>query len=386
MGQTALLMLADGTCFEGRAIGAGVEAAGELVFDTSLCGYQEILTDPAQTGRLIVFTQPHMGNYGVCPADNESDRSRAAGLICVELSELTGHWRGNQSLGDWMKKQGMAGIEGIDVRLLARHLRDNGSQGAVISSLDADRASLLEKARAVPSMKGRDLAMTAGVSTKTAWTPETGFDVYAVPGAPAPRYADADISVAVLDFGVTRSLLRKLSGQGLGLTLFPAGASARDVLDSGCRGVVLSDGPGDPAACADALQTVKELMGKLPLFGVGFGFHLLALALGGQLTHMKHGYHGANIAVRRAADGMFLSTEQHHSFVVDEASLPGGSVAVTYRNAVDGTVAGLSCTTAPAFGVQFIPPADPAPGLSDEGSQFARFRQILLSQAATIQK
>ncbi len=387
MTQTALLMLADGTCFEGLACGAAAEKSGELVFNTAVCGYQEILTDPAQSGQIVVFTHPHVGNCGVCPADSESGpypaSCRAAGVVCVELSELTGHWRSSLSLGDWLAGQGVPGIAGIDTRLLARHLRETGTQGAVLSSIDKNRESLLAKARAVPKTAGRDQASTAGVKAPTPWTPDADLAKFVVPGTPEPRHVEADLLVSVLDFGVAQSFLHNLADQGLALTLWPAQAKAQDILNSGCRGLVLSDGPGDPNACPGAVRVAQELIGRLPIFGVGFGFQILALALGGAVEPMRYGHHGATQPVRRVADGMFLSTSQHHSFVVNEGSLPSGNVAVTHWNAVDGTVEGITCTTAPAFGVQFAPAAFSGSGVSDAGSLYARFRQLLLSPATS---
>ncbi len=338
----ALLVLADGTSFSGLAIGARGEAGGEVVFNTSQSGYQEVLTDPSYTGQLLNFTFPHIGNYGVNPDDNEAPTPQAAGLIVNELSPDLGHWRAQKSLSAWLVEHGLSGIAGIDTRALTLHLRKHGSQNGFLSAVDLNPASLLEKARAVPSMSGLSLAEEAGC--REVYQFSEGW----------PRQA------AVIDFGVKRSILDQLTLAGFSVKVWPAATPAEEILASGAQGVLLSNGPGDPAPCLRAIATTKKLLGRIPLFGICLGHQLLALALGGRTYKLPFGHRGANHPVRDEKNGRISVTSQNHGFCVNPEGLPP-EVDVTHRNANDGTVEGLACPALAAFSVQYHPEAGPGP-------------------------
>ena len=338
----ALLMLADGTAFPGRAIGAQGEALGEVVFNTSQTGYQEILTDPSYTGQLLNFTFPHIGNYGVNPDDNEAPAPQAAGLIVAELSQDFGHWRAKKSLAAWLTEHKISGLAGVDTRALTLHLRRHGSQNGCLSSLDLNPASLLEKARALPSMNGRNLGEEAGCREPYLFAE----------GAPA--------TVAVLDFGVKRSILIQLARTGLSVRVWPGTTPAEAILASRPAGVLLSNGPGDPEPCLKARETVKGLLGRVPIFGICLGHQLLALALGGRTYKLPFGHRGANHPVRDLATGRISVTSQNHGFCVDPEGLPP-EVIITHKNANDQTVEGLAAPGLSAFSVQYHPEAGPGP-------------------------
>lgn len=352
----ALLMLADGTSFAGRAVGAQGEACGEVVFNTSQAGYQEILTDPSYSGQLINFTFPHIGNYGVNPDANEAPGPRAAGLICAELSSDQGHWKARQSLAAWLAEHGLSGISGVDTRALTLHLRKHGSQNGYLSSRDLNPASLLEKVRALPDMSGLALAEQAGCR-----------EPYQFAEGPRGR-------VAVLDFGVKRSILDQLARTGFGVQVWPGDTRAEALLASRPDGLLLSNGPGDPAPCTSAIATVKELLGRVPIFGICLGHQILALALGGRTYKLPFGHRGANHPVRDMATGRISVTSQNHGFCVDPAGLPE-DVAVTHLNANDGTVEGLACPSRRAFSVQYHPEAGPGP--HDARYLFSDFRRLI---------
>ncbi len=352
----ALLLLADGAAFPGLAIGPPGEALGEVVFNTSQTGYQEILTDPSYTGQLVNFTFPHIGNYGVNPDDDEAPAPRAAGLVCAELNADHGHWRAKKSLAAWLAEHTIHGISGVDTRALTLHLRKHGSQNGCLSSLDLNPASLLEKARALPSMAGLNLAERAGCR-----------EPY--------QFADGrPRTVAVLDFGVKRSILAQLVRAGFGVRVWPAGSPAGEILASGPAGVLLSNGPGDPAPCLAAIATVKELLGRVPLFGICLGHQILALALGGRTYKLPFGHRGANHPVRDEATGRISVTSQNHGFCVAPEGLPEAAV-VTHRHANDGTVEGLACPDRHAFSVQYHPEASPGP--HDARYLFDEFRRLI---------
>jgi len=338
----ALLVLADGSSFPGLAIGARGEASGEVVFNTSQSGYQEILTDPSYTGQLLNFTFPHIGNYGVNDDDNEAPGPRVAGLIVNELSPDLGHWRARKSLAAWLEEQGLSGITGVDTRALTLHLRRHGSQNGCLSALDLDPASLLEKARAVPDMSGLSLAEEAGCREPYSFSEGR------------PR------KVAVLDFGVKRSILDQLTLAGFSVMVWPARTPAREILASEPDGVFLSNGPGDPAPCAAAIAATNEFLGRIPLFGICLGHQILALALGGRTYKLPFGHRGANHPVRDERSGLISVTSQNHGFCVVPEGLPP-EVVISHRNANDGTVEGLACPALSAFSVQYHPEASPGP-------------------------
>jgi carbamoyl-phosphate synthase small subunit len=335
-------MLADGAAFPGQAIGARGEAFGEVVFNTAQCGYQEILTDPSYSGQLLNFTFPHIGNYGVNAEDNEAPGPRVAGLIVNELSPDFGHWRSQKSLTAWLTEHRISGISGVDSRALTLHLRRHGSQNGYLSSLDLNPASLLEKARALPDMNGLNLAEMAGCREPYQFAESSG-----------PQ-------VAVLDFGVKRSILEQLARAGFGVRVWPGQTPAGEILASGAEGVLLSNGPGDPAPCRAAMATVKELLGRRPIFGICLGHQILALALGGRTYKLPFGHRGANHPVRDLTSGRIRVTSQNHGFCVDPEGLPEG-VRITQLNANDGTVEGLAVPARQAFSVQYHPEAGPGP-------------------------
>ncbi len=352
----ALLMLADGTAFPGTALGPPGEAGGEVVFNTAMTGYQEILTDPSYLGQLVNFTFPHIGNYGVNPDDNEAPGPRAAGLICFELDEPRAHWRARQSLAAWLADHGIGGIQGVDTRALTLHLRRHGSQNGYFSSRDLSPASLLEKARALPPMAGRNLADEAGCRESYQFSDHGAF------------------SVAVLDFGVKRSILDQLARAGFRVRVWPGRTPAAEILASDADGVFLSNGPGDPAACGAAVAAARALLGRRPLFGICLGHQILALALGGRTFKLPFGHRGANHPVRELASGRIMVTSQNHGFCVDPGGLPG-EAAVTHVNANDGTVEGLAVPGRRAFSVQFHPEASPGP--HDARGFFGDFFQMV---------
>jgi carbamoyl-phosphate synthase small subunit len=349
-------MLADGAVFPGEAVGAAAEAWGEVVFNTAMTGYQEIMTDPSYAGQIVNFTFPHIGNYGSNPDDNESPSPQAAGLICAELDDDHGHWRSTRTFSDWLSDHGVSGICGVDTRALTLHLRRHGAQNGYISSADLNQASLLEKARSLPSMAGLDLASGAGCQADYQ---------FAQGGGPA---------VAVLDFGVKRSILTQLVLAGFSVRVWPGRTAAETILASGASGALLSNGPGDPAPCGTAIKTVRELLGKIPLFGICLGHQILALALGGQTFKLPFGHRGANHPVRDALSGRISVTSQNHGFCVDPDSLPP-EVVPTDWNANDQTLEGLRLDRLAAFSVQYHPEASPGP--HDARRLFGDFRRLI---------
>lgn len=352
----ATLMLADGTSFPGEAIGAARDAGGEVVFNTSMSGYQEILTDPSYLGQMVNFTFPHIGNYGTSPQDDEGPRPGASGLVCDELSDVRGHWRSQKSLDKWLADWGLSGISGVDTRALTLHLRQHGSQNGYIGVGERDAAELLAKAKALPDMNGLNLAEKAGCQKDYQFS--TGHEA----------------NVAVIDYGVKKSILKLLAAQGFDVHVWPAGVPADEVLAARPDGVMLTNGPGDPAVCRASIETVKALLGRVPMFGICLGHQLLALALGGATYKMPFGHRGANQPVRDEITGRISVTSQNHGFCVREDSLPP-EARVTHRNANDGTVEGLEAPSLLAFSVQHHPEASPGP--HDARYLFARFRELI---------
>lgn len=377
--KRAVLALADGSVFEGRAFGAVGETVGEVVFNTSMFGYQEILTDPSYVGQIVTMAYPHIGNVGTNPEDDESKRPHAVGLIVRELSQPSS-WRSREGLSEYLARHGVAGIEGLDTRKLVIHLRTHGSQMGVISSEAVSVAALIERARSAPGMEGRDLA--TGVSTKEAydWTSPTrdvlgpGAGAGDDPegersGARAPRF-----EVVAYDFGLKRSMLELLVDLGCRVHVVPAWTPAEQVLARRPHGVFLSNGPGDPAAVEGATRTVQGLIGRLPVFGICLGHQILALALGGRTYKMRFGHRGANQPVKDLTTGRVEITAQNHGFAVDAEALKGRAV-ITHLNLNDRTVEGLAAPELRLFGVQYHPEASPGP--HDARYLFARFGDLL---------
>jgi len=364
----ALLMLDDGTCFEGTARGACQEAFGEFIFTTSMAGYQEFLTDPALAGQIVVFTSAHMGNYGMTAEDDEAASVMAAGAVFHDLfipdSEVFPHWRAVESLDQRLKREGVTAISGVDTRSLAAHLREHGARNGIISALDPDRASLLRRARELSPMAGLDLV--SRVTCREQYQPEK----------PVAKPNDGkELSVAVLDLGVKSSFLRRMQGLGMRVTVWPATTRAEDILATGPDGVFLSSGPGDPEPCHYAIACVKKLLGAAPIFGICLGGQILALALGAKTFKMKNGHRSSNHPVADIQSGNVWITSQNHGFCIDAQSLPG-TMRPTRWNANDQTLAGFECTDLPAFAVQFHP--ETGLGAVDGTGVFEHFHTMMV--------
>ncbi len=374
-GTPALLALEDGSLFPGCAIGASGMATGEVVFNTSMTGYQEILTDPSYCRQIVVLTHPHVGNVGTNPEDEESRRAFASGLVVRDVPARASNWRSRSPLGDCLERHGLVGLAGIDTRRLTRLLREKGAlAGTIVAGTGIDAQAAVAEARAFPGLAGMDLAREVSIEqpcewTSGAWTGDRGF---AVPDALPWR-------VVAYDFGVKRNILRTLVSRGCRVEVVPARTPAREVLSRAPHGVFLSNGPGDPEPCGYAIDAVGELLERaVPIFGICLGHQLLALASGAKTTKMKFGHHGANHPVAHLETGRVLITSQNHGFAVDESSLPGNLV-VTHRSLFDGTIQGLRRTDAPAFGFQGHPEASPGP--HDPGYLFDRFVEMMAARA-----
>ena len=374
MRPTALLALADGTVFEGSAFGAQGEAVGEVVFNTSLTGYQEILTDPSYTGQIVTMTYPEIGNVGVNAEDVESRRPFVEGFVVKEYWERPSNWRAQKSLAAYMREHGIVGIQGLDTRSLVRRIRDGGAQHGVISTRDVDPKYLVEKAQAAPSLVGRDLVKEVTCREPYDWSQghwelEGGYRQQGTGHAPEPRF-----SVVAYDFGVKFNILRHLVEAGCRVRVVPAHTPAAEVLGLKPDGVFLSNGPGDPDAVSYARESIAALVGKVPLFGICLGHQLMGLALGGQTYKLKFGHHGGNQPVMDLTTRKVEITAQNHSFCVDVASLRERA-EVTHLNLNDRTVEGLRHTQEPLFSVQYHPESSPGP--HDAAYLFQRFTTLM---------
>jgi carbamoyl-phosphate synthase small subunit len=366
---TAKLALEDGTVYTGRAFGAAGEKPGEVVFNTSMTGYQEVLTDPSYKGQIVAMTYPLIGNYGTTAADQESLAVQVEGFVVRELTKVPSNYRSHRDLDTYLKASGVTGIEGIDTRALVRRLRVRGAMRGILSAVDLDDASLVAKAVASPGMAGRDLVRE--VVPEKAFTWDRGFDPLAEHVLPArPR----DKHVVAIDYGMKWNILRCLTQAGCRVTVVPGTATAAEVLAHEPDGVFLSNGPGDPAALGYAVQTVKELIEKQPVFGICLGHQLLGQAVGGKTFKLKFGHRGANQPVLNKTTGQVEITTQNHGFAVDADSLPA-NVEVTHVNLNDRTVEGLRVKGKPVFGVQYHP--ESAAGPHDSTYLFEEFRKAM---------
>jgi carbamoyl-phosphate synthase small subunit len=368
--RKATLALADGTVFEGRSFGAAGEASGEVVFNTSMTGYQEILTDPSYVGQMICMTYPEQGNYGVNPADEESARPHATGFIVRHFAGEPSSFRAQESLAAYLRRHGIVGIHGIDTRRLTRHIRTTGAQMGVVSTEGSPRA-LVERARALPGMEGQDLATRISTEKPYLWV-ETGADAW-TEGERRPA-ANPRFHVVAYDWGLKRAMLRLLAAAGCRITVVPGGTAAAEALALRPDGIFLTNGPGDPAAVKGARETVSALLGKVPIMGICLGHQILALALGGSTYKLKFGHRGANQPVKDLRTGKVDITCQNHGFAVDERSL-GTRARVSHVNLNDGTVEGIEVLDAPAFSVQYHPEASPGP--HDARPLFGRFVETM---------
>jgi carbamoyl-phosphate synthase small subunit len=366
----AILALADGRVFHGQSIGAVGETFGEVVFNTSLSGYQEILTDPSYHGEIVTMTYPQIGNCGINAEDVESSKPHLAGFIVKEICEFPSNWRSELSLNDYLQQNNIVGIQGLDTRALVKHIRDHGAQTGVISTTDLDVASLIEKARKAPGLVGRDLVKEVTTSAPYEWTEglwdlEQGYTQLAGP---------ASYHVVAYDFGIKRNILRNLVSAGCRVTVVPATTPAAEVLEMKPDGVFLSNGPGDPEPITYAQDNIRQLLGKVPLFGICLGHQLLAIALGGSTYKLKFGHRGGNQPVQQKENGKVEITSQNHGFAVSADSLDQMS-EVSHINLNDNTVEGLCHTSFPAFSVQYHPEASPGP--HDAHYLFDRFISLM---------
>ncbi|MBK1850643.1 glutamine-hydrolyzing carbamoyl-phosphate synthase small subunit [Marinobacter sp. 1-4A] len=372
----AILALADGSLFYGTAIGADGETSGEVVFNTAMTGYQEILTDPSYARQLVTLTYPHIGNTGVNEEDVESDRIQAAGLIIRDLPLVASNWRSTGSLDEYLRSNNIVGIADIDTRRLTRILRDKGSQsGAIVAGANATAERALELANAFPGLEGMDLAKVVTCEKPYKWTQGewTLGEGYA-------ENNEQKFKVVAWDYGVKFNILRMLAARGCEVTVVPAQTPASEVLAMNPDGIFLSNGPGDPEPCDYAIKAIQDVLETdIPVFGICLGHQLLAIASGAKSMKMKHGHHGANHPVQRLENGTVMITSQNHGFAVDEASLPS-VLEVTHKSLFDGTLQGLRRTDKPAFSFQGHPEASPGPG--DVAPLFDEFIRLMEARTA----
>lgn len=368
----AILVLADGTVFRGQSIGAEGVSTGEVVFNTSMSGYQEILTDPSYARQIVTLTYPHIGNVGVNGEDVESARIHAAGLVIRDLPMLTSNWRMERTLDEYLVSEGIQGIAGIDTRRLTRVLRERGAQAGCLMAGDVSVERARELALAFPGLSGMDLAKEVSTAERYVWG-EAEWRL----GSGYGRSASARYSVVAFDFGVKRNILRMLVERGCEVTVIPARTSAEEVLAHSPDGVFLSNGPGDPEPCDYAIDAIRSIVGRgVPTFGICLGHQLLALASGARTHKMKFGHHGANHPVKDLDTGQVLITSQNHGFAVDSGSLPP-NLRATHVSLFDGTLQGLARTDVPAFCFQGHPEASPGP--HDVAYLFDRFIGLMQS-------
>ncbi|HKT28580.1 glutamine-hydrolyzing carbamoyl-phosphate synthase small subunit [Dyella sp.] len=371
MPHSALLALEDGSVFHGHSVGATGETVGEVVFNTAMTGYQEILTDPSYARQIVTLTYPHIGNTGCNEVDAESGKVHTAGLIVRDVPRRASNWRSTESLPDYLNRHGIVAIAGIDTRRLTRILRDKGAQnGCLVAGESIDAEAALAKARAFPGLNGMDLAKVVSVDKPYNWN-EGVYDL----DRTAFNETDKRFNVVAYDYGVKRNILRLLAERGCEITVVPAQTPASEVLAMNPDGVFLSNGPGDPAACDYAIAATREFLAKeIPLFGICLGHQIMGAALGAKTLKMKFGHHGANHPVKDHDDGRVLITSQNHGFAVDVSTLPS-NVRITHTSLFDGSLQGFALTDRPAFCFQGHPEASPGP--QDIGYLFDRFAKLM---------
>lgn len=373
MSRIAKLALEDGTVYTGTCFGAGGEVDGEVVFNTSMTGYQEILTDPSYRGQIVTMTYPEIGNYGVNLEDVESHKPHLAGFIVRENSRIASNFRSSGGLDDYLKENGIVALAGIDTRALVRRIRTAGAMKGVLSTEDLDEKSLINKAKSSPGLVGRDLVQEVVPIESRSW--EESLSPWSLlPGTSNSRESSSDCHVVALDFGMKWNIARHLFDEQCRVTVLPGTATAAEVLALAPDGVFLSNGPGDPEPVDYAIRCIQDLLGKTPIFGICLGHQLLALACGAKTFKLKFGHRGANQPVLNLQTGVVEITSQNHGFAVDEASLPN-QLEITHRNLNDNTVAGLRHTELPAFSVQYHPEASAGP--HDSRYLFRQFRESL---------
>lgn len=345
----AFIALEDGTVFEGKSFGAGGEVTGEVVFNTSMTGYQEILTDPSYKGQIVTMTYPLIGNYGINPQDIESSKVQVEGFIVKELCRYPSNYRSCKNLEDYLKENNIIGVEGVDTRALTKHIRVAGAMKGIISTEDLDRKRLVRKAKNSPSLIGRDLVKEVTCDQTYVWE--------------QPRYEmrNTRYEVVAIDCGIKFNILRMLTERGSNVTVVPASTDAKTILGMKPDGLFLSNGPGDPEGVPYVVETVKKLVGKLPVFGICFGHQMLGLALGGRTFKLKFGHRGANHPVKDLSTNKIEITVQNHGFCVDMDSLPKDEVEITHINLNDHTCEGFKHKKYPVFSVQYHPEASPGP-------------------------
>jgi carbamoyl-phosphate synthase small subunit len=353
----AILALEDGRIFRGRGFGASSERFGEVVFNTSLSGYQEILTDPSYSGQIVILTYPHIGNYGTNLLDCESARPYAEGLIVRELSELASNWRSEEEISGFLANYGIPIISHIDTRALVLHLRKHGAMRGVLSTMDTDEQGLVAKAKAAPSMVGLDLASHVTAASRYDWNePTRQF----LDGKIQP-VVESRFHVVAYDYGIKQNILRRLVDVGCRVTVVPAMTTAAEVMELKPDGVFLSNGPGDPEPVVYAAQAVRDMMGRVPIFGICLGHQIIGLALGGKTYKLKFGHHGGNHPILNLETRKVEITAQNHGFAVDPDSLKASEVILTHKNLNDDTLEGLRHRRMPLFSVQYHPEASPGP-------------------------
>jgi carbamoyl-phosphate synthase small subunit len=375
----ATLALENGIWYEGDAAGAPGETGGEVVFNTSMSGYQEILTDPSYAGQIVTMTAPEMGNYGTSAEDSESRGTQVAGFIVREESPIASNWRSDSTLREYLTRNNIVAISDIDTRALVRVLRSSGVMRGVIATGDVDPRALVDKAQGLPSMEGSDLVLGVTCAAPFDWAPETplGEDEFAP--QIQQRKARRNLRIAAYDYGMKYNILRRFTAYGCDVRVFPATAPASDLIAAGPDGVFLSNGPGDPAVLSYAIANARQLVdSEIPVFGICLGHQVLSLAMGGSTYKLKFGHRGGNHPVQDLATGKVEITSQNHGFAVDPDSLPAG-VKVTHKNLYDGTVEGLRHETKPVFCVQYHPEA--APGPHDADYLFKQFVEAMERRA-----